>query len=54
MLDYDATLKESERLAGPFGATVFVVRRAFEAGGAPDETLEEFDLNDHRVLLCAQ
>lgn len=44
MLDYVSTLKESESLAGPLGATVFVVRKAIEVGGAPDKALKEFDL----------
>ena len=29
MLEFDSTLKESESLAGPLGASVFVVRKAF-------------------------
>lgn len=42
MLDYHSMLKEAEEMAGPLGATVFVVRKALEAGGASDGELDDF------------
>ena len=43
MLEFEPTLAESRNLAGPLGAVVFVVRKAFEAAGASAAELNSLD-----------
>ena len=43
MLRFESAMEESKKLAGPLGAVVFVVRKAFEATGASPTEIEQFD-----------